>query len=96
MAACPAKANRFWRLTMLANFSRLAVAVVLSMTCSAAAAAQAVATYSKAASYEDVKFELNDAIIRRGLVVDRTGQIGSMLERTGADVGSMKAPLHPC
>jgi uncharacterized protein (DUF302 family) len=93
MAACPAKANRFWRLTMLANFSRLAVAVVLSMTCSAAAAAQAVATYSKAASYEDVKFELNDAIIRRGLVVDRTGQIGSMLERTGADVGSTK-PLY--
>jgi hypothetical protein len=49
--------------------------------------------HSKAASYEGVKFELNDAIVRRGLVVDRTGQIGSMLERTGADVGSTK-PLY--
>jgi hypothetical protein len=56
-------------------------------------AAQAIGTYSKAAPCEDVKFELSDAIIRRGLVVDHTGQIGTMLERTGPDVGSTK-PLY--
>jgi hypothetical protein len=78
---------------MVASLSGLAVAVVLSMSCSAAAAAQAIGTYSKAASYEDVKFELSDAIIRRGLVVDHIGQIGAMLDRTGPDVGSTR-PLY--
>jgi hypothetical protein len=47
----------------------------------------------QAASYDDVKFELNDAIIKRGLVVDHIGQIGTMLDRTGPDVGSTK-PLY--
>jgi hypothetical protein len=54
------------------------------------AVAQDLKTYSKQGSYEDVKFELNDAIIRRGLAVDYTGHINKMLERTGADVGSSK------
>lgn len=50
-------------------------------------------TRSKAGSFEDVKFDLTNAIIERGLVVDHTGFIGQMLERTGADVGSTK-PLY--
>ncbi len=57
------------------------------------AAAQEVRTYAKKAPFEDVKFELGNAIIGRGLAVDYTGQIGRMLERTGADVGSTK-PLY--
>jgi hypothetical protein len=57
---------------------------------SASGVAQDVKTYKKKGSYEDVKFELNDAIIRRGLAIDYTGAIGKMLERTGADVGSTK------
>ena len=44
--------------------------------------------YSKKGSFEDVKFELQNAIVERGLVVDFNGNIGRMLERTGADVGS--------
>lgn len=48
-------------------------------------------TYKKAAAYEDVKFELNNAIIEKGLALDHTGAIGRMLDRTGADVGSDKA-----
>src|SRR5262245_65781883 len=52
--------------------------------------AQDLKTYSKKGGYEDVKFELNDAIIRRGLAIDYTGHINKMLERTGADVGSTK------
>jgi hypothetical protein len=44
--------------------------------------------YSKQASFEDVRFELENAIVGRGLVVDFNGNVGRMLERTGADVGS--------
>lgn len=47
-------------------------------------------TYSKAAAFDDVKFELTNAIVEKGLAVDHTGFVGSMLERTGADVGSSK------
>jgi len=49
--------------------------------------------YSKAGSYEDVRFELNNAIVSRGLVIDSNGQVSAMLERTGADVGSTK-PIY--
>lgn len=49
--------------------------------------------YSKAGSYDDVRFELNNAIISRGLVIDSNGQVSNMLERTGADVGSIK-PIY--
>jgi hypothetical protein len=62
----------------------------LMLACSSNAFAQDLKTYSKKGSYEDVKFELNDAIIRRGLAIDYTGHINSMLERTGADVGSTR------
>lgn len=57
------------------------------------ASAQDVAgtrTYSKAAAFDDVKFELTNAIVEKGLAIDHTGAIGLMLERTGADVGSTK------
>ena len=53
----------------------------------------ALVTRSKKAAYDDVKFELTNAIINRGLVVDFNGQISKMLDRTGADVGSAK-PLY--
>jgi hypothetical protein len=62
----------------------------LMLACSSNAFAQDLKTYGKKGGYEDVKFELNDAIIRRGLAIDYTGHINSMLERTGADVGSTR------
>jgi hypothetical protein len=62
----------------------------LMLACSSNAFAQDLKTYSKNGSYEDVKFELNDAIIRRGLAIDYTGHINTMLERTGAEVGSTR------
>ncbi len=49
--------------------------------------------YSKQASFEDVRFELENAIVGRGLVVDFNGNVGRMLERTGADVGST-SPIY--
>ncbi len=48
---------------------------------------------SKKAAFDDVKFELTNAIVNRGLVVDFNGHIARMLERTGADVGSTK-PIY--
>lgn len=59
-----------------------------------AALAQPVVSYSRAgAKFEDVRDDLKQAIESRGLVVDYQAQIGKMLERTGADVGSAK-PIY--
>ncbi len=57
------------------------------------ARAQELRTYTKAAAFDDVKFELTNAIVAKGLVVETTGAIGAMLARTGADVGSTK-PIY--
>ena len=46
-------------------------------------------SYIKDGKFEDVLFELNNAIVDRGLVVDYTGHLGAMLERTGEAVGSV-------
>ncbi len=45
-------------------------------------------SYIKTGKFDDVLFELNNAIIDRGLVVDRTGHLQTMLERTSEAVGS--------
>lgn len=60
---------------------------------SAASAAQDLKTFSKKGSFDDVKLDLSDAITKRGFVIDFTGNLGRMLERTGKDVGSTK-PLY--
>jgi hypothetical protein len=74
---------RRWGGRLLAN-AALALAA-------AAAGAQPVVTYSKAgARFDDVFDNARLAIENRGLVVDYQAQIGKMLERTGADVGSSK------
>ncbi len=54
------------------------------------AIAQQLKTYTKAAAFDDVKFDLTNAITNRGLVVDLNGNVGGMLDRTGKDVGSAK------
>lgn len=56
----------------------------------APAAAQEIKTLMKKGDFEDIKFELNNAIVSRGFVIEQDGDIGRMLERTGADVGSTK------
>ncbi|WP_306027683.1 DUF302 domain-containing protein [Stappia sp. MMSF_3263] len=40
------------------------------------------------AAFEDVRFDVENAIINRGLVIDYVSHIGEMLARTGEDVGS--------
>ena len=64
--------------------------VVLGLVAAGTVVAEAFQTRTKAGNYEDVKFELTNAIIERGLVIDHTGNVGAMLDRTGADVGSTK------
>jgi len=59
----------------------------------AALAADWVRTVAKQGKYEDVRQDVADAIINKGLKIDYTGKIGDMLERTGADVGSTK-PIY--
>ncbi len=66
------------------------IVVVLGLIAVGTWTAEAFTTRSKAGSYEDVKFDLTNAIIERGLVIDHTGNVAGMLERTGADVGSTK------
>jgi uncharacterized protein (DUF302 family) len=71
----------------------LALALVLAAALARPAASAddaGVRLYSKMAAYEDVKFDLTNAIAARGLSVELNGQIASMLERTGKDVGSTK------
>ena len=41
-------------------------------------------------SFDDVKFTVEDAIIKRGLVIDYTAHIGEMLDRTAKDVGASR------
>ncbi len=45
---------------------------------------------TKQAAFDDVRFELGNAIVARGLTIHSEGNFGKMLERTGADVGSSK------
>jgi len=49
-----------------------------------------IKTYSKAGSFADIKADVTNAVINRGLKIDYNGNIAAMLERTGADVGSTK------
>ncbi len=56
-----------------------------------AAAAQELKVYRKTGgNFDDVKFDVTNAITNRGLVADFTGNVGAMLDRTGKDVGSTK------
>lgn len=76
------------------RMTSIATVVLVVMACmlpvSPSARAQEPKTFVKKGSYDDVRFELNNAIIGRGLAQSATGNIGEMLERTGADVGSTK------
>lgn len=78
---------------MLARiFVMLAAVVALSATV-AYAEDNASVSYSVSASFEDVVFELENAIVDEGLVIDYRGHVNSMLERTSETVGSdVKSP----
>lgn len=58
------------------------------------AQAESLRTYKVASTYDDVRFELTNAIIEQGLKIQSNGKIAAMLKRTGADVGSDKPVYH--
>lgn len=72
-----------------AHFLALALGL-LTQVLVTPAGAQEQRTYTKSATYDDVRFELNEAIVGKGLKIEQIGNIAQMLERTGPDVGSTK------
>lgn len=74
-------------------FLRLATVLVLAAAFAAPSATAATQLGYKAlkkkGSFEDVEFELKDAIVNRGLVIDYVGHVGKMLARTSDAVGSV-------
>ena len=68
-------------------------ALALSAAMAMPAIADDMRLFEKKAKFADVKSDLANAIVNRGLVNDYTGNIGGMLDRTGADVGSTK-PIY--
>lgn len=70
------------------------VAVLGSTLATTPAVASDAVTYTRTgATYEDVRTDLESAIIAEGLKVDYVGNIAGMLDRTGKDVGS-NAPVY--
>ncbi len=69
------------------RLSAAAAAVILGAAATAGAADPGV-SYETDASFDDVAFAVEQAIVGRGLVVDYVSHVGEMLERTRADVGS--------
>lgn len=77
--------TRFVRPILAALFA----AVVSTGGVSGAAVASDNVSYTRSGlSFDDVKSDLENAIIAEGLKIDYRGNIGGMLERTGKDIGA--------
>lgn len=63
-------------------------AVAISVT---TAAAQEFKTYTSKKPFDEVRFELGNAVVARGFAVQSEGNIAKMLDRTAADVGASKS-----
>ncbi len=68
--------------------------VALTMVCGISSAVSAQTDpgykiYTKAGKFDDVSEAVKDAILKRGFVVDYTGELNKMLERTAADTGTI-------
>lgn len=50
--------------------------------------AQGIVSFDSTDSFDDVMFNLENAVIEQGLAIENKNHIGDMLERTRADVGS--------
>lgn len=65
----------------------LGAAMALMLPLAALAETQVV-THSVAGDFDDVRLDLESAIIDRGLVIDYEAFVGEMLNRTAADLGA--------
>lgn len=57
---------------------------------SAFAGNNSIKSYQLEGSYEDVLFDLSEALTNKGLVVDHRARVANMLNRTAKDVGATK------
>lgn len=82
MGGHPRGQGQTWRWLAVAGLMACAVSAAPAM------AADGPSIRQVERSYEDVRFDLENAIINRGLVIDHISNVGEMLARTAADVGS--------
>lgn len=66
------------------------LAFIAAAGCSAAALAQDVKTYISKKPFDDVRFELGNAVVAKGFAIQSEGNVARMLDRTAADVGAGK------
>lgn len=64
------------------------IALAAFMSVQTSALAQDVQTYTKKADFDDVRFELGNAVTTRGFAAHSEGNLAKMLTQTGADLGS--------
>jgi uncharacterized protein (DUF302 family) len=71
-------------------------AAIFALACAAATAGARAQTdgsralFAAKGKYEDVKEDLINAVLKRGLVVETVSRVGDMLRRTGKDLGAAK------
>ena len=78
------------RLVWTTGLAALAAVLTIKTPALAQSAPEGVTTYQVEADFEDVRFDLENAIVNRGLVIDYVSHIGDMLNRTAKDVGGEK------
>jgi len=71
----------------------VAFIILVSVNITSAVTMENVETRQIKGSFEDVYFDLKNAIINKGLVIDTVLYVADMLKRTGKDVGSTK-PIY--
>ncbi|WP_269582440.1 DUF302 domain-containing protein [Roseibium sp. Sym1] len=76
--------------TMFAGAVSTALLVTAGLPAAAQSVPEGVTAYQVEANFEDVRFDLENAIVNRGLVIDYVSHIGEMLNRTSEDVGGEK------
>lgn len=67
---------------------QLILATIGAVALAGSTMADSFYTLEVAAEFEDVALDVEDAITNRGLVIDSVSHVGSMLARTGADLGA--------
>jgi len=73
-------------MTLMRTVAGILTALVMLITSPALAGEPVVSEFVIEGKYEDVRFDLEDAIVARGLTVDHVSHISDMLKRTAAVV----------
>lgn len=65
---------------------RALIVLIGLLALSASAVADGLKTYTVKGNFDDVAFDVESAIVDKGLVIDTKGDVAGMLKRTGQDV----------